>query len=201
VAIADRRALSALQLLLFVGALIGVPFWLRIARAIEKHWLYLGGAAGLALLLLGAFALLGHGRPFGTGDVRPLLVGQTLAGFVVALFWIMPASMLADVADEDALTTGQRRDGTFFGIFSFGQQLATGVSVLIAGLLVDPFAGLAPGQASPSTVTVERIGMLYSLLLGLALMMLRYPLDSQRVAAIQLALAARPGQAQSRVVY
>src|SRR5207248_1314752 len=106
---------------------------------------------------------------------------------------IVPASMLADVTDEDAQGTGRRREGIFFGIFGFGQKLMTGLSVLIAGVLVERFAGLAAGQASPSAFTIERVAMLGTLapagLLAVGgLLMLRYPLDRRRVAAIQAQL-------------
>ena len=130
----------------------------------------------------------------GTGDVRLVLVAQALVGLAVSLFWVLPWSMLADVTDEDALTAGQHREGLFFGIFSFGQQLATGLSVLVVGVLLDRFAGLVPGRVPESRLTIERIAMLSSLLpaslvLIAALVILRYPLNRRRVAAIQARLA------------
>jgi Na+/melibiose symporter-like transporter len=137
---------------------------------------------------------VGEGRPFGTGDARPLFVGQLLAGILTSAFWILPWSMLADIVDADALTAGTRREGVFFGMLSLGQQLATGVSVLAIGLLIDHFAGLIPGQAEQSPLTVERIGMLFSLLpagllLVSAALMHGYRLDRATVVAIQTALA------------
>jgi len=182
--------LSSFQFLFYVGGLIGIVVWLRVSKKVEKHWLYLLGMLATAGLMLAALLLLGEGRPFGTGNAGVLRFGHGLGGFFGSVLWFMPASMLADVADEDELATGQRREGSFFGILSFGEQLASGVSLLVTGILVDWFAGLVPGQATQSPQTVWRIGLLYSVLpaalLGVAaVLILRYTLSKQRVAAIR----------------
>jgi GPH family glycoside/pentoside/hexuronide:cation symporter len=105
--------------------------------------------------------------------------------------------MIADVADEDELASGQRREGVLFGIASLGEQIASSVAVLVAGVGVDRFAGLVPGQALQDPLTIERIGLLYSVLPAgflvlAAAVLLRYPLDRDQVRAIQEKLA-RPG--------
>jgi GPH family glycoside/pentoside/hexuronide:cation symporter len=103
-------------------------------------------------------------------------------------------SLIADVVDEDELTTGQRREGTFFGVYSCGQQLAVGISFLLTGVLVDWFAGLVPGQATQSPETVWRVGLLYGVLPAMLLCMAaaltcRYTLGQARVLTIQAELA------------
>ena len=189
-------ALSMFQLAFYVGGLIGVVFWLRLSRVIEKHWLYLLTNLATATLMLCALLLMGEGNLFGTGNVRALIIGHALGGFFGSILWFMPGSMIADVTDEDELVTGQRREGSFFGIFFFGQQLAAGVSLLLTGVLVDWFAGLVPGQATQSSQTAWRLGLLYSVLpvvlLGVAaVLILRYTLSKQRVAAIRAELDRR----------
>lgn len=203
VGITGSKALSAFHLLFYLGALIGVPFWVRISRIIEKRWLYFVGTLATAALMGSAFLLVGEGRLFGTGNLPPILIGSGLAGFFASVLWIIPASMIADVADQDELLNSGRREGAFFGIFNFGEQIAAGASILITGVLIDCFAGLVPGQAGQSAVTINRIGMLYSLLpsallsIG-ALFILRYSLNQPKVTAIQLELTrVRTSQKQS----
>lgn len=198
VKITASTALSGFQLAFYLAGLVGVVFWLRISRLIEKHWLYLLAALVTAMLMLGALLLLGEGHLFGTGDARPLIIGQGLAGFFGSILWFMPGSMIADVADMDELATGQRREGSFFGIFFFGQRLAAGMSALVAGVLVDWFAGLIPGQVQQSALTIQRIGVLYSvlpatLLFVAAALTFRYTLSRSRVGAIQAELGKRRG--------
>jgi GPH family glycoside/pentoside/hexuronide:cation symporter len=187
---------SAFQLAFFLGALSGVFCWLRVSRRLEKRRLYFLGTLGTALVMGSAFVFLGEGRPLGTGSLSPLLFGNGVAGFFASLLWIIPSSMIADVADQDELLTGERREGTFFGLFHFGEQIAAGAAILITGILIDRFAGLSPGQADPSAGTVARIGMLYSLLPSVLLLIsagliLFYALDEGKIASIQAGLEAR----------
>lgn len=196
--IVDSSALSAQQLAFYFGAVAGVPLWLRLSRAVEKRRLYLVGVGATLVVMIAAVTLVGEGHLLGTGDVRPLLVGQTVAGVFGSVFWVVPASMVADVVDHDELATGVRREGVFFGLFSFGQQIAAGISLLVTGVLVEWFVGLVPQQLEQSPQTVERIGVLFGLLpamlMALALVLIRgYPLDAARVGLIQRELARRNG--------
>lgn len=193
VRITSSKALNLFHLSFFVAALVGVVFWLRASRMIEKRWLYFAGILSTSMVMGSAFLVLGEGRLFGTGNLLPLLIGHGIAGFFASVLWIIPASMIADIADEDELLNGERREGTFFGLFYFGEQIAAGASVLVAGVLIDWFAGLIPGQTHQSAITISRIGMLYSLLpsalLGIgALFILRYSINQHKVIAIQLEL-------------
>lgn len=194
--IVASRTLSTLQFCLYVGMLGGVICWLRISRLVEKRWLYFGATLVTSVAMLSAFFLFGQGRPLGTGGEWPLRVGYGIVGFFASVLRIVPASMIADVADQDELMNGGRREGSFFGLFTFGEQLAAGLSLLVTGVLVDHFAGLVPGQAQQGVETVNRIAVLYSVLPAMLLMVaavsiLRYPLDRREVEAIQAALARR----------
>jgi len=147
-------------------------------------------------MMIGALPLFGKGHLFGTGDVRPLLVGYAVTGFFNCILWFIPQSMLADVADEGELSTGLRREGALFGLFSLNQQAATGVAILLAAILLDRFAGLIPGKAQQTAFTVYRIGIVYSIapsvvLLASALLMCRYKLSRSRVQGIQEELRQR----------
>jgi len=189
---------SAFQLAFFLGALAGVFCWLRVSKILEKRWIYFLGTAGTATMMGSAYVFLGEGHLLGTGSLTPLLFGNCVAGFFASTLWIIPSSMIADVADQDEWLTGERREGTFFGLFHFGEQIAAGAAILITGILIDAFAGLIPGEVHQSAMTIGRIGMLYSLLpAGLALasafLILLYSLDEKEIAHIQAALDNREG--------
>jgi GPH family glycoside/pentoside/hexuronide:cation symporter len=189
-------ALSAFQLAFYAGGLVGVAVWLQLSRVIAKHWLCFLTNLATATLMVCALLLVGEGRLLGTGNAPALIIGHALAGFFGSVLWFVPGSMIADVADEDELETGERREGSFFGIFFLGRQLAAGVSLLLSGVLVDSFAGLVPGQAVQSPRTVWRVGLSYSVLpaaiLGAAaVLILRYTLTEQRLADIRAQLDRR----------
>jgi len=191
-------ALSALQLSLHVGTFIGVLCWMSVANRVQKHWLYFTATLATAAVMSSVFFLFGEGHPLEAAGPWILRGGYGAVGFFASILRIVPPSMLADVADEDELLTGQRREGVFFGIFTFGEQLAVGVSLLTTGVLVDQFAGLIPGQVQQSPLTGHRIAVLYgllpaALLVLAAFLILRYPLDRQAVEVIQVGLARQRG--------
>jgi Na+/melibiose symporter-like transporter len=196
VEVSESARLSALQFAFHAGAIVGIVVCLRIRHWIEKRRLYTGGTLATAGVLIAAVSLFGPGHTFGTGASIALVIGHALAGLLASVLWAVPTSMLADVIDQDELLNGQRRGGTFFGLYSFGQQMGTGLSLLITGFLLDSFAGLVPGQAAQSTETVGRIALLYGLLPAALLAIaagfsLRYPLDRAKVLSVQRELHRR----------
>src|SRR6266568_468674 len=189
VQIVDSRALGRLQLCFYVGALAGVVPWVRMARRMEKRSLCLVALVLIAGLISLAAILFGEGSLFGTGNALPLLLGNLLAGGFAGALWVLPGSMLADVADEDELRTGQRREGLFFGLLSFGEKIAAGAALLAAGVLLDAFVGFVPGVA-PTEAAVLRIGLLYAalpavILAAAALSAAGYRLDRRSVLEVQ----------------
>ena len=196
VGIGSSAALGSFQLAFYGGAVLGMVIWLRLARFIDKHVLHVVAALATAGLALAAFLLVGEGHLLGTASVRAMLVGHALGGCLCSIVWFMPQSMIADVSDEEELVTGRRREGSFFGLFYLGRQLAVGASALLAGVLLDWFAGFEAGAAVQSAGTVWRIGFLFglgpALVIGLSgLVMLRYTLSERRVAAIRMKLDSR----------
>ncbi|MGD8833732.1 MAG: MFS transporter [Desulfobacteraceae bacterium] len=194
--ISSSKALSIFHLFFYIGALAGVVFWVRSSKTVEKRLLYFIGTIATSLLMACAYFLLGKGHLLGAGDIRPLLVGHGAAGFFASVLWIIPASMIADVSDEDELFNGKRREGLFFGMFQFGEQIAAGAAIAIAGFLIDWYAGLVPGALQQADQTIDRIGLAYSLIPSGCLVLssaliLGYSLNHKKVDTIQFQLANR----------
>ncbi|MEW6442569.1 MAG: MFS transporter [bacterium] len=190
VRIESSKAISVFHLAFYAGALVGVCFWTPLSKRTEKKPLCLLSTLLTTGILCGSYVLFGEGHLFGVGRIVPLALGNAMAGFFASILWILPPSMIADVTDEDACSTGKRREGNFFGIFYFGQQIAGALAMLLGGVLAEEFAGLAPGQVEPSAETVRRLAMIYGplpagILLVSAVLVLRYSLDRQKVEAFQ----------------
>ena len=124
--ISRSSVLSLIQTCFYSGALGGVVLWMALAKRTEKRTLYMMAAIASAILLLMATLLIGSGRPFGTGNAAPLIIGHVVGGIFASAVWVVPASMIADVADTDELATGMRREGIYFGIMNFGEKIAAG---------------------------------------------------------------------------
>jgi GPH family glycoside/pentoside/hexuronide:cation symporter len=192
----DARAMSGIQMSFYLGAILGVFGWMRLARRREKATLYLAGMLGTAAVLACASLLVGEGRFFGTGNLRILMAGQALAGVFASCLWAIPSAMMADVVDEEELRSGASRTGVSFGILNIGEKIAVGLAVLTSGTLLNYFVRLEPGAAAQSREATEKIGMLYGLLPALmvtaaALLIIGYKLDAGKVAAIQKRLVTQ----------
>jgi Na+/melibiose symporter-like transporter len=177
------------------GALAGVIVWAQVTRRFAKHRAYAATTFVTAVVVSGGYWLVGEGRLFGTGSLPILVIGNAVAGFFAMGGPVIVPSMIADVAARDELHNGRRRDGVFFGIYSFGQQVSGGVAVLVAGVLVDRFAGLVPAQTEQSAATAERLALISNLLPALILaaagiVALRYRLTREDVQGHEPGLAA-----------
>ena len=192
--------LSVIQTSFYAGALGGVVLWMSLARRTEKRTLYIMATIASASLLLMATLLIGNGRLFGTGHPLPLIVGHVVGGIFASAVWVVPASMIADVTDTDEVTTGLRREGIYFGIMNFGEKIAAGGALLLAGGLLAVFRKLSHGAAFGTPghppAAIPYVGLLYgavpaALLLLSLVLILPYSLNRRAVHGIQRQLAAR----------
>jgi Na+/melibiose symporter-like transporter len=194
--ISDSRTMSAIQTSFYVGALVGVFQWLALAKRAEKRTLAMLAMTATAAVLLMAWLLIGEGHLFGAGHALPLLAGSVIGGMFASAVWVIPPSMVADVADTDELKTGLRREGIFFGISNFGEKIAGGGALLLAGVLLSLFGKLSHGAPAGAPAATPYLGILYGavpavLLMCSLLFLLRYRLNRATVRAMQRELAGR----------
>lgn len=84
--------------------------------------------------------------------VFPLVLVHGYVGAAAVLwFQAMSGSIIADIADEQELATGQRQEGMFFAAQGFSIKFVTGIGTLLGGLIIDA-VGLVPG-AAPGSVS------------------------------------------------
>jgi Na+/melibiose symporter-like transporter len=194
--ISGSKTLSAIQACFYVGALLGVFQWMALARRSEKRTLSMVAVAALAAVLLMAALLIGEGRLFGTGHALPLIVGGVIGGMFASAVWVIPPSMVADVADSDELKTGLRREGIYFGISNFGEKIAAGGALLLSGTLLSLFGKLSHDVPKGAPAATPYLGIMYgavpaAILVVSLLLIVPYRLDRRAVHAIQRELAAR----------
>jgi Na+/melibiose symporter-like transporter len=88
-----------------------------------------------------------------------------MGGIFASAVWVVPASMIADVTDTDELATGLRREGIYFGIMNFGEKIAAGGALLLAGGLLGVFRScrMAARLARPGNppAAIPFVGLLY----------------------------------------
>jgi len=178
---------------MFITSMAFYPLWRKVALRLGAK-----GTLSAAVTLFVTFLLLVLVvRNLVQAFVMMLLVGAANSGIT-----LVRDIVLSDVIDEDELRTGQRREGSYFGVNAFVERL---VMVLIGGSssLVLAMSGYSSQLATqpPSVALGIRLGMglLPAVALGVFLLMFRfYPLGKTRVAEMRGQLE-QMRQAKARV--
>jgi Na+/melibiose symporter-like transporter len=112
--------------LFFIVVLASLPVWVRVAGHMEKATVFVIGALWWAA----ALAVIVFVEP---SWPRWLVIAGAVSGAIgYAVMDLMPWSMLGEVVDEDDLETGERREGTYYGLFMFVRKLAGALAVWLA---------------------------------------------------------------------
>ncbi len=156
--------LPASQILLVylvgIGALlISIPGWTAAAARLDKKPVLIIGslvftAAVVVMPVLRELAAFpAHGSPW---LMPALLAGYGIAGIGAAAVFVSTGSMLADVADELEVSTGQRMAGVLFGASALSFKVTSGLGGFLGGLALSAVTfpvGAAPDAVRASAVT------------------------------------------------
>ena len=118
-----------------LGAVIsGIVFWLLLSRfGFSKRQVY-GGcliASGAAFPLLGLVGLIPVGGLVTQGMVLAFVAGLPMAGV-----FMLPKGLTADIADFDAMLTGERREAMFYATQNFFEKLTFALPPALLGLIL-----------------------------------------------------------------
>jgi Na+/melibiose symporter-like transporter len=181
----DKTQSGVLLLIYFIAALAGAPIWPMLAKRIGKH-----KSLAVASVLYAIVQLATVFMP--PGEVVLGMIVLVLAGLPYSAAQLLVRAMMADIGDEERLLTGVDKTGLLYaivtGTLKLGYALAVGVFIILGALGFDPKTPTAAGDAA-------LIGLYAfapaALGLVVAAVMMRYPLDANRLAEIQRQLAAR----------
>lgn len=178
---------AGLFLLQFVFGVFAGPLWLKVGYRLGKHRTVIAGELTQVAINLGLLAV-------GRGDLV-LLVALTIAqGLAQGSGNLMLRAMVADIADQQRLASGEDRTGLFFSVFSLAGKAATAAAVGLALPLVAAF-GFRPGHANaPEALAALKLifaaGPALAHILSAALVA-GFSLDEARHGEIRRALTAR----------
>lgn len=184
----NRPDLAGMLLVIyFVSGIVGVPFWLWLAKRWSKHRAWALGMLLAALTF--PFAML-----LQPGDVAVFAVICVLTGFVLGADIVLPASIQADAIDVDTAQTGIQRTALYVSLWAFASKLALALAVGIA-LPILAWSGFDPGR---SLATPQGLSMLAFLYAGLpsviklagVFAIWRFPLDAEAIAILRARIEA-----------
>lgn len=183
-----ERESQTLLAIYFVSALLGVPLWWLAAQRWGKHRALQGAllytAATTAILLVLPPQQFMLAAPF------MVAAGMANGGGV-----LLTRSLMADVVDEDELTTGTRRSGLFFGLLLTTSKMGVASGPLALGVLgmvgFHAAAGSENTKEALSALTIMFIAVPIALCFLATLTLRNYPLDARRQAELHAAIEAR----------
>src|ERR1041385_1437188 len=175
-ALSLQKYANTLLLVYFVMGVACIPLWIVLSRRIGKHRAliaaYVYGFAVAPLLLL---------APAGNFGFAVLVIALSGVSYGAPAFLIR--SMMADVADADAVENNAERAGLMYSFLALTSKLGLGWSVFIAfGILA--LLGFDPKMVHPAQAVVENLRLVYVLVpVVLAfvclLFVVGYPIDER----------------------
>lgn len=156
----QRPDLTPLFLLLyFVSGAAGMPLWMTLAARFGKARAWLAGMAMAVTAFVWTWFL-------GAGDAFAFAAVCVLSGLAFGSDLALPASLLADVIDDDE-HGGSRPDGAYFGLWHLLEKLALALAAGIA-LPVLQWLGYQPGDAAGAGSVLSAVYALLPCLIKLA---------------------------------
>ena len=148
------------------------PFVSKMVQKQGKKKLVIIGFFGLAL----AYAVTAMiGVIPGNKGIIPGILIVIIAAFPMALLGIIPQAIVADVAEQDALLTSEKREGMFFAArtfaMKFGQSLAMLVFTSLAVLGTSQDLSSNNLTASPEGLRIVAIAAVCFCILGAVILM------------------------------
>ncbi len=120
------KAIATVVLVMQGTALVAMPIWEPLSRRLGKRVALWMGVSLWISAQLGWFYL----HP---GQVFAFYLLAAIAGFGMAVAYLVPPSMLPEVIDWDELHTGQRRGGLFYSFLVFLQKGTLGLGLFFVG--------------------------------------------------------------------
>lgn len=177
-----------LLLFYFLAGVLAVPAWIQLSYRIGKHktfaWaMFYGALAALPLLIIppGMFWLT--------------LTGFVLFGLAYGAASFLLRAMMADIKDQDAVSSGQDKTGIYYSLLTLTNKI--GYATALLTLPVIQYFGVETGADAQNTATgifalkAIYVGVPATLLAVAGWIMWEFPLDQKAQERLQEELAER----------
>lgn len=138
---------TAALLILLLTAMVFIPISVLLGKRLGKKIVYGGGMLIMAVVLMIVFAW-GHLRPANFSLVMMFFLGIGL-GFTYAL----PYAIVPDAIEYDYLRIGERREGAFYGVWTWAVKIGQALAIFIMGWVLGIMGYVA--NVVPQTPRVE----------------------------------------------
>ena len=168
------------------AGIFGAVIWARVAQSLGKHRTV--QVAGLGYAITQTVLML-----IPAGAFWPTFVSMFSVGFCGSAFVVLIRAMVADVADELRLQTGQERAGVLYALVTLTQKLGSSLAVTIIYPILDLVGFVAKPGVKNTPEAIRGLEMCYVfapiilVVVGSACL-IGYKLDAKRQGEIRKAL-------------
>jgi GPH family glycoside/pentoside/hexuronide:cation symporter len=169
------------MILLLLVAMVCIPVSVFVSRHIGKKRTY---QVSFAVLASGTLAIYLLGHKLGPNFFLGMMV---YAGVGIGFGYVAPWAMIPDTVEYDAIKTGKRKEGAFYGMWTFTSKVGQSLSIFLSGLILSSSGYIADAAQSPVTKQAIRllIGPLPALVFVGAIVLIHfYPLDEKTYEAL-----------------
>ncbi len=182
------EAKTTIAILILLGtAMLFIPVSVILSKKIGKKLVYGTGMVWTAIVLMLLF-LFGHKEPITFSYVLMFVMGIGF-GFTYAL----PYAIVPDAIEYDYLKTGQRREGAFYGIWTWALKIGQAFAALSMGWVLSLMGYVADKMPqAPSAELGIRLflGPIPALVFVIAAIVLYfYPINEKRYEEIMAEIA------------
>jgi GPH family glycoside/pentoside/hexuronide:cation symporter len=140
--------MTTYAMLILIGvAILFIPVSVAMSKKIGKKLVY---GAGFIIMAVGLMVLFFIGHTMG---VAFNLIMMAFMGIGMGFLYAMPYAIVADAIEYDYLRTGERREGAFFGIWTWGLKIGQALAAFIMGLTLEAMGYVA--NAMPQAASAQ----------------------------------------------
>ena len=150
----DEGLTTLAMVALLVVAMVCIPISVIVSRKIGKKRTY---QLAFAFLVIGCMAIFFGGHIIGPGFTIAMMV---IAGIGVGFAYVPPFAMLPDAIEVEAKRTGRRREGAYYGVWTFIAKLGQSGATALMGFI------LAAARYVPDVAQTEESILAIRLLVG-----------------------------------
>jgi GPH family glycoside/pentoside/hexuronide:cation symporter len=168
--------------LIFITAIIALPFWEYASRKMNKRLAYAYGIGFWAVVQL---ILISTGSSVA---LPVIIILSVMAGIGVSAAHVLPWSIIPDAIEWDEYQTGERHEGMFYSLITLIQKVASSIAIPMVGVLLELTHYQANSAQQPDSAILGirmLVGPIPAVLLAIAIIFaLKYPLDREQFATI-----------------
>lgn len=136
---------------LLVTAMVCIPVSVLLAKKTGKKRLY---QIALGIIAVGCMAVFLFGHILGMYYTLAVMV---FAGIGIGFSYVPPFSMLPDVIEVDAVRTAKRKEGAYYGMWTFVSKIGIALAPALVGLILS-LSGFTPDAVqTPGTLLAIRV--------------------------------------------